>query len=210
MKKLLNLEENLQLKIRRDIFKLSASVPENFRFFCITFKQKDKSALKRLSYYIENDVELLYFIMQAEKKYKNCFLQNKEYIYSILSLDEFYLKNAKTIADYTKLNILEFLYIAVNYIDDAFPVIITHSLNREEKDLIKFLLYKGNKIDYLKQNNISEEKFNFLIKSICQAFNCYDINTALNRCLIEKYLRKDNNLFLNQIKNFMHNEFSNN
>ena len=106
MKILLNLEENLQLKIRRDIFKLSASVPENFRFFCITFKQKDKSALKRLSYYIENDVEILYFIMQAEKK--------------------------------------------------------------------------------------------------------YNINTALNRCLIEKYLRKDNNLFLNQIKNFMHNEFSNN
>ena len=77
------------------------------------------------------------------------------------------------------------------------------SFCKNSAHLIKFLLYKGNKIDYLKQNNISEEKFNILIKSICQAFKCDDINTALNRCLIEKYLRKDNNLFLNQIKNYM-------
>ncbi len=129
-------------------------------------------------------------------------MQNKEYIYSLLSPDEVYLINAKTIADYTKLHILEFLYIAVNFIDDAFPVIISHSLNREEKNLIKFLLYKGNEIDYLKQNYISEEKLNILIKSICKTFNCNNINTALNLALIKIYLKKKNEYFLNTIKNY--------
>ncbi len=79
MKKLLNLEkENLQLKIRRDIFKLSASMPENLRFFCITFKQNDQNALTQLRYDIENDVELLFFIMQAEKNIKtaSCKIKN--------------------------------------------------------------------------------------------------------------------------------------
>ena len=71
-------------------------------------------------------------------------------------------------------------------------LIIKRIYTKEEKQLIKFLLFKGDEIEYMKKYNISFEELKKLYSSICENFNCSTINQALSLIIIEKYIRNQN------------------
>lgn len=123
-----------------------------------------------------------------------------EIIFKLFKPDIIYKNNAKIISENTGFHCMLIIYIVINYINDNFPVQFQKSFSKEEKDLIKYLLYRGTEKSYMKKYNISKNELNINIKSICDNLKCKDINKSLNIILIEKYFRKENSEFVNKIK----------
>ncbi len=213
MEKLLNLENvnsnlvktnlRLALKFRRDVFKTAASAPDYLYNFCIRFQKNDKRLLKEFKLNINNNQELKYFLSVNEVLWLHRILDTRVEYKDIFDFffgkDRIYEKNAFYIVNSSGYFCLEFLYIVINYIDDNFPIIIKRELKEEEKRLIKFLLFKGDELDYLIKYKISRDILNDLIKNICDVYKCTNINSALNLVLIEKYFRNKNTEFINTL-----------
>ena len=204
MNKLLNLEEkNLQLKIRRKVIKFASTIPEELRQFCNKFQKKDIKEINEFKQKIDDDNTLKEFLHRSEIIYKFNFIESdsmyNEIIFKLFKPDRIYKNNAKIISENTGLHCMLIIYIVINYINDNFPVRFRKSFSKEEKNLIKYLLFRGNEESYMKKYNISKNELNINIKSICDNLKCKDINQSLNIILIEKYFRKENSEFFNKI-----------
>jgi len=213
MEKLLNLENvnsnsvktNLRfaLKFRRDLFKMAASTPQYIFDFCIRFQKKDKLMLKEFKLNIENNEEIRKFLSINEVIWLDRSLdsrvQYKDIFHFFFGKDRKYEKNASYLVKFSGYFCLEFIYIVINYIDDNFPITIKRELKEEEKKLIKFLLFKGDELDYLIKYKVSKDFLNDLIKNICDIYKCSNINSALNFILIEKYFRNKNTEVINTL-----------
>ena len=63
MKKLLNLEdENLEVKIRREVIKYALTIPEELRKFCNNYQKKDIQAINEFKQKINEDIKLKEFL----------------------------------------------------------------------------------------------------------------------------------------------------
>ncbi len=202
-----NLLENnikLALKFRREMLKIAANSPDYIQNFCIMFQKNDRKLLKEFELVMKEDRELKKFLDYNENiwllKFLDLNLEYKDIFDYFFGVDKKYQKNALTLAEYTNYFCLEFLYVVFNYIDDNFPVMIKRELNKNEKKLIKFLIFYGDEISYMQKYRITEETLKKQIKEICSNYNCKDINHVLNLVLIEKYFRQRNTDFLNEIK----------
>ncbi len=213
MEKLLNLENvnsnlvetnlRLALKFRRDLFKAAASAPDYIFDFCIRFQKNDKCLLKEFKLNIENNEEIRKFLSVNEVLWLHRTLDSrveyKDIFHFFFGKDRKYEKNAFYLVNSSGYFCLEFLYIVINYIDDNFPITIKRELKEEEKRLIKFLLFKGDELDYLIKYKIPKDFLNDLIKNICDIYKCSNINSALNFVLIEKYFRNKNTEVINTL-----------
>lgn len=53
----------------------------------------------------------------------------------------------------------------------SYPLNIKRKIAPEERDLIRFLLYKGDEIDYMQQYDVSPLLFNDKLNSIIKAYD---------------------------------------
>ena len=74
---------------------------------------------------------------------------------------------------------IKYLYTVRTLIGFAFPISLRRKISVEEKEFITFLLYKGDKIDYLKQTNISSLVLNDRINAILEAYSADTIEMML-------------------------------
>lgn len=204
LKQLNNADLKHILRIRSAIIKLASIAPECLKIFCISFKDNDMEQLISLKQRAEYDEELKEFFNRCETAYLYNIVESEfkydDIIYYLFEPDKTYIQNAKTISEYLGLYSMEFMYIALNYIDDNFPVVISNPLSEEEKNFINFLLYKGSENDYIKNCNISKENLKVLIQNLCENYKCKNINNLLNKVLIKDNFKKDNDEFLSIVK----------
>lgn len=79
--------------------------------------------------------------------------------------------------------------ILINY---SFPLNIKREITPEEKDLIRFLLLKGDEIDYIRQYNISPLIFKDKLNSIISAYDCENLQELLLKANLEQTLSDAN------------------
>ncbi len=87
---------------------------------------------------------------------------------------------------------IKYLYTVRTLIGFAFPISLRRKISVEEKEFITFLLYKGDKIDYLKQTNISSLVLNDRINAILEAYSADTIEMMLLKAKLEIYLFDSN------------------
>lgn len=212
MEKLLNLQEKeiqqkikLSLKFRRNMIKLAANTPLFLSNFCKEFQKNDIKLLKEFKRKIEinNYIKNFLYINEGIFRYKliEDKLNYKEIFKFFFGKDRKYEQNATKLANFTNYFFLEFLYMTINYINDNFPVKRKSELTSEEKHLIKFLIFRGDEVDYQLKYGISQNTLSIKINKICKNYECKDINSALNLILIEKYFRKENSNMLKILSN---------
>lgn len=203
MKELLNLQEKetqrkikLSLKFRRDMIKLAANTPLFVSNFCKEFQKNDIKLLKEFKRKIETDNYIKNFLYVNEGIYRYKLIEYelnyKEIFNFFFGRDRKYERNARKFASFTGYFFLEFLYPTINYINDNFPVKRKRELTSQEKHIIKFLIFRGDEIDYQLKYKISPNMLSVKIKEICENYMCKDINYALNLILIEKYFKEEN------------------
>ncbi len=215
MKKLLNLKKKTEFMhekllnsqevrfLRKYLIKSAALAPQYIYGFCLIFQKIDKIKLNEFTNKIYTDATIKNFIVNQDKFWMNIILNldfnHKKIFNEIFDKDKIYEHLGRKISEFTKCTSLYYIYYAVNYIEDNFPITRNKELSEEEKKLVKFLLYKGGINDYIEKYKISKEGVEKLIHSICNNYDTKDINHALNLILIEKYIRDRNNRFLNTI-----------
>lgn len=175
MLKLLNLNEHekeilFALKLRRYTLYTAYKAPQNLKYYCIAYQNNDFDILNRLNLEIMYDEKIQNYLNHNEKIWLYYHLEmgskfNKIF-YSLFPPDRIYRNNTKRISEYMEYYSLEFIYYAINYIDDNFPVIRNKALSKNEICLINFFLLCGTEEEYMKKYSVSDR----VLKNIFKIF----------------------------------------
>jgi len=191
-------------KFRKDFIKLALNAPDKISDFCINWNGETK-LLKQFLNTIKSDRQINKYIKTAHKLWLKYLIETRcEYrnmLFQLFNSEKEYEQKVFVLANETCYFVLECIYLTKNFITNNFPITIKRIYTKEEKQLIKFLLFKGDEIEYMKKYNISFEELEKLYSSICENFNCSTINQALSLIIIEKYIRNQNLLHISLLLN---------
>lgn len=102
--------------------------------------------------------------------------------------DEEYIQDSETIVDLLNSFSAKYLFIVRNIIENCFPIRIKRELSRDEKELVRFLKYKGDEIDYMGEYDIAPIVFKDKLNSIMSAYCCDNMQDFLITVQIESKL----------------------
>ena len=104
----------------------------------------------------------------------------EQIFYTIFNLEDAeYCAVAQTVFDIFGSIAVKYLFIVRVLIDLAFPVCKNRQLEYDEKKILRYLLYKGDEIDYMQQFEIPPVIFYEKINNIIVAYNAKDIQEML-------------------------------
>lgn len=104
--------------------------------------------------------------------------------------DEGYIQDSEIVLEKLNSYSAKYLFITWNLIEYCFPIRLKNELTSEQIELIRFLLYKGDEIDYMKEKNIPPIIFNDKLKGIINTYNVDDLQELQITATIEKELKE--------------------
>ncbi len=81
----------------------------------------------------------------------------------------------------------------------AFPIRIERKTTLEENELINFLMYKGDEIDYIKLHNLSPDDFYNKFDEILNVYDVFDIHELLIKTNMERDFTESSIVFNNML-----------
>ena len=200
-----------RMLIRRFFIKLAVSLPDFFKIFCYEWHyfddNKDISGDIIDDYYSKiSDSEIITNIVPEVinkflSKYNIGIYEFDLLFRSVFPAEEYYITSANKITECTSSFFIKYLFIVRNLIDDNFPVTFTRYPSNSEIHFIKYLLYKGDEIDYMIDYNMDYKKIENLKSKIKQNFKVNDFESVLQKVYIEKNMRKINFAYLDNVAN---------
>ena len=83
--------------------------------------------------------------------------------------------------------------------ETAFPIRIERKTTLEENELINFLMYKGDEIDYIKLHNLSPDDFYNKFDEILNVYDVFDIHELLIKTNMERDFTESSIVFNNML-----------
>ncbi len=93
--------------------------------------------------------------------------------------DEEYEADAEKIVEYFDSISIKYLFIVRILISFVFPIDLKRELTFEEEEIVRFLLYNGDEIDYMKKTDMPPFIFKDKLKSIISAYSARNIHEML-------------------------------
>ena len=186
---------SIQIYTRNIILDIAKNTSEIFSDFCNSFPliglEEYKDKLDEYINIINSDNETIHSINHI-RDFIN-LVNNKhdfEQIFDIVfDLDDIeYIEDADRVADIFNSYAAKYLFIARILIDYSFPLNLRREITQEEKSIIRFLLYKGDEIDYMRIYNIEPLIFNDKLNSIIHAYDSENLQEMLLKANLETTL----------------------
>lgn len=193
-------------KFEKDLLRFGARSPQRLKQFynnilCF-IEDENIMALKQEKESLLNDPETIKFFLVLNKKFGLETKESRERLFSYISKN---FANGEDVCIVNVLNdlfgeenIVGWFYVLWSYIEDISPIIFTLSLDKDEKKVVKYLLFEGDfemaritlNIPVLHFGNTFEN--NFLFKT-----NSKSIREGLHKLLVFHYSKTE---YLNQLE----------
>ena len=98
---------------------------------------------------------------------------------NIFKIDDESMEDVNAMEHLLQSSSAKYLMIVRMCIENSFPVRLKGELSAEERDLINFLMYKGDEIDYMEQYSIPIKDFEEKLNSIYEAYGVLDTQELL-------------------------------
>lgn len=105
---------------------------------------------------------------------------------TIFRIDDDFMDDISAIDKFLHSNSAKYLMIVRMCIEEHFPIRLNRQITAEEKELLLFLTYKGDEIDYMEQYKISVNDFESKIEALYKAYHVVDTNELLIAFNIEQ------------------------
>ena len=105
---------------------------------------------------------------------------------NIFHVDDDSMEDVNTAEQLLQSNSAKYLMIVRMCIENTFPIRLKRELTAEEKDLVNFLLYKGDEIDYMEQFSVHVKEFEEMLNSIYEAYEVLDTQELLIAASVEE------------------------
>ena len=104
----------------------------------------------------------------------------------VFDLNDFeYIEDAEKVAETFNFLAVKYIFIVRILMGYSYPLNIKRKITQDERDLIRFLLYKGDEIDYMQQYDVSPLVFNDKLNSIITAYDAENLQEMLLKANME-------------------------
>ena len=172
--------------IRNILLDAGKNVSEVFAKFCENvvlwnnedFKEMVKKCIDDVksneeSYRIFNSVQSFINIVNVKHDFDQMFNL-------VFDLNDFeYIEDAERVAETFNSLAVKYIFVVRILMEHSYPLNIKHMITTKRRDLIRFLLYKGDEIDYMEQYEISPLVFHDEINSIIASYNTENLQETL-------------------------------
>lgn len=181
--------------LRNTLLDAGKNVSEEFSDFCDIsclwdsgeFEDKIEECIEKVKSNVEshrmfNSVQSFINLVNVKHDFEQMFN-------IVFDLDDFeFQADAEKVAETFNSLSTKYIFIVKILINYSFPLNIKRKITPEEKDLIRFLLFKGDEIDYMRQYNISPLIFKDKLNSIISAYDCENLQELLLKANLEQTL----------------------
>lgn len=105
---------------------------------------------------------------------------------TIFRIDDDCMDDVNAIDKFLHSSVAKYLMIVRMCIEEQFPIKLKRPVTAEEKELLLFLSYKGDEIDYMEQYKVSADDFENILDELCKTFNVIDMQELLIAFNIEQ------------------------
>ena len=105
---------------------------------------------------------------------------------TIFKIDDDCMDDVNAIDKFLHSHLAKYLMIVRLCIEEHFPIRLSRQITAIEKELLLFLSYKGDEIDYMQQYKTSVNDFEKMIEELCKVYNVVDTNELLIAFNIEQ------------------------
>lgn len=178
--------------LRNILLDAGKNVSEEFAKFCENTALWDDEDFKSMvqkciedvksneeSYRIFNSVQSFINLVNVKHDFEQMFNL-------VFDLNDFeYIEDAERVAETFNFLAVKYIFIVRVLIGYSYPLNIKRKITSEERDIIRFLLYKGDEIDYMQQYNVSPLVFNDNLNSIITAYDAENLQEMLLKANME-------------------------
>lgn len=177
---------------RNQMLEYGKNVSQVFGELCTHSACINEDELKETAY---NYINKTYDDIETQRLYRNVAnfrdLISKKYNFgmmfdTIFRIDDDCMEEVNAIDKFLHSSVAKYLMIVRMCIEEQFPIKLKRPITAEENDLLLFLSYKGDEIDYMEQYNIYADDFEKMIEELYQAYNVVDTNELLIAFNIEQ------------------------
>ena len=114
---------------------------------------------------------------------------------TLFDLDDDFKENVNKAEELLHSKPAKYLMTVRLLMESAFPIRVERKTTLEENELINFLMYKGDEIDYIKLHNLSPDDFYNKFDEILNVYDVFDIHELLIKTNMEKDFMESSTIF---------------